>query len=213
MTDKDSGTEERILLAARTVFLRKGYYGARMQEIADEAGINKALLHYYYRSKDRLFEVIFLQAFRKFFPLVSDILSGPEPWAEKIAHFTGNYIDLLHQNPYLPQFILSEVSRNPENLPRLFFSAGLDPASYLEKVRALGQEEFPEGFDVRHFIVNLLSMCIFPFAARPLISRVMFEGDESAYERFLGERKAVVAEACMRMISQRPGTTNASPSL
>jgi AcrR family transcriptional regulator len=213
MVDKDTGTEEKILAAAKTVFLRKGYYGARMQEIADEAGINKALLHYYYRSKDRLFEVIFLQAFRKFFPLVYDILSGPGSLIEKITHFVDHYIDLLQENPYLPQFILSEVSRNPENLPRLFFSAGLDPASYLEKVKALGKEEFPEGFDVRHFIVNLLSMCIFPIAARPLISRVMFEGDESAYERFLGERKAVVAEAVLRMVSQRPDTTNASPSL
>lgn len=201
MTDKDRGTEEKILAAARKVFLHKGYYGARMQEIADEAGINKALLHYYYRSKDRLFEMIFQQAFSKFFPLVSDILSASEPWPKKIAHFVDHYINLLHENPYLPQFILSEVSRNPDNLPRMFFSAGMEPEKYFQKLTSLDMRGLPQGVDVRHFIINLLSMCIFPYAARPLVSRIMFQGDEKSYDRFLSERKEMVTAACLCMLS------------
>jgi TetR/AcrR family transcriptional regulator len=63
-----SETERKILQAAREVFQRKGLYGARMQEIADAAGINKALLHYYFRNKDKLFDAIFSDVFQNFIP-------------------------------------------------------------------------------------------------------------------------------------------------
>ena len=126
MKEKDSGTEQRILEAARNIFIHKGYYGARMQEIADEAGINKALLHYYFRSKDRLFETIFQQSFSKFVPVIGGILAGSDPWQKKIGAFVENYLQLLYSNPYLPQFILNEINRDPEGIRRLFHSTGLD---------------------------------------------------------------------------------------
>ena len=204
MSARDPGTEERILIAARTVFLHKGYYGARMQEIADEAGINKALLHYYFRSKDRLFEMIFMQAFARFVPVVENILGGPDPLPVKISSFVDHYIDLLRTNPYLPQFILNEITRDPDGLSRLFLASGLNPESYMQQViRSLGPG-MDSGSDFRHFMVNMLSMCIFPFVARPLLSRVMFGNDEAAYEHFLDERKKEVTSACLRMIGPSP---------
>ncbi|HRY97428.1 MAG TPA: TetR/AcrR family transcriptional regulator [Bacteroidales bacterium] len=205
MNERDKGTEEKIVQAARAVFLRKGYNGARMQEIADEAGTNKALLHYYFRSKDRLFEVIFLQSFSQFFPKVSTILTGNEPLPVKVVSFVEHYIDLLRENPYLPQFILSEVSRDPESVPRLFQAAGLNPEWFMGQLANIGQGVFPPGSDVRHFILNMLSMCIFPFAARPLLTRVMFSGDDAAYENFLDQRKREVSSACLQLLSPTAG--------
>ena len=113
---KVDSTEERILEAAKKVFIRKGMYGARMQEIADEAGINKALLHYYFRSKNKLFEAIFQEAFHEFVPNAFGILKSDMPFEEKIRLFVSNYIDLISTNPFLPIFIINEINQNPDRL-------------------------------------------------------------------------------------------------
>src|SRR5215831_5817845 len=104
-------TEKRILAAAKKVFLTKGMDGARMQDIADAAGINKALLHYYFRSKEKLFEKIFTEAMSGLFPKINSILESEQTVFEKIEMICGEYIDQIQQTPYLPMFILSEAGR------------------------------------------------------------------------------------------------------
>ena len=84
MSEQELSTEKTILEAAKKVFLDKGFDGARMQEIADEAGINKALLHYYFRSKDKLFDAIFEEAFKQFLPNISDIMVSDISIEEKV---------------------------------------------------------------------------------------------------------------------------------
>src|ERR1700730_16933908 len=111
---KDENTEERILTAAKKVFLKEGMAGARMQDIADEAGINKAMLHYYFRSKDKLFEKIFSELSRSFFPKLIMIFESDEGLFTKIQMFVTEYIDQMKQTPYLPIFVLNEVNRQPE---------------------------------------------------------------------------------------------------
>ncbi|MEJ0102141.1 MAG: TetR/AcrR family transcriptional regulator [Bacteroidota bacterium] len=110
---RDETTEERILEAARKVFVRKGMTGARMQEIADEAGINKALLHYYFRNKEMLFDTIFRQAAQKLFPQLNIIFESDMPLFEKIETFVATYIDVMLENPYLPMFVLGEINQDP----------------------------------------------------------------------------------------------------
>src|SRR5436190_24232698 len=105
----ETNTEELIKNTAREVFMQKGLDGARMQDIADKAGINKALLHYYFRSKDKLFEMIFMEEARKFMPRVATIMLSELTLFEKIEKFVGQYIDTLSQNPLLPIFILNEI--------------------------------------------------------------------------------------------------------
>ncbi|MGF2411677.1 MAG: TetR/AcrR family transcriptional regulator, partial [Ferruginibacter sp.] len=111
---KDSTTEARLLAAAKKVFTTKGLAGARMQDIADEAGINKAMLHYYFRDKDKLFEVIFLEEANKFFPKINKIFESDMPLFEKIEQFVNEYIDEMLENPYLPWFILNELNRDAD---------------------------------------------------------------------------------------------------
>ena len=89
---KDKNTENQILDAAKTVFQSKGMDGARMQEIADKAGINKAMLHYYYRSKQLLFEAVFKHAFLLLAPQLNKILNDDSNIEDKIRNFTFNYI-------------------------------------------------------------------------------------------------------------------------
>src|SRR5918997_7044366 len=97
----DRDTEERILDAARAVFVRHGTAGARMQEIAQEAGVNQALLHYYFRSKDRLAEAVFRQVAGRLLPTVFEILGSDLSIEEKVERFVSLYIDTLSRSPFL----------------------------------------------------------------------------------------------------------------
>ncbi len=100
----DEPAEQRILSAAKKVFINKGMTGARMQDIADAAGINKALLHYYFRSKEKLFETIFKEAVQGFLPRVNQIFESNKTIFEKIEMFCKEYIDQIRKTPYLPIF-------------------------------------------------------------------------------------------------------------
>src|SRR5688572_23826496 len=114
-TQPDRTTEERIKAAARKVFTKKGYSAARTRDIAEEAGINLALLNYYFRSKEKLFEQVMLEKFQKFFGVVVPILVDIDTTLEqKIELVANNYISMLLENPDLPIFVLSEIRNNPD---------------------------------------------------------------------------------------------------
>jgi TetR/AcrR family transcriptional regulator len=169
-----SPTEEIIYEAARKIFILKGMDGARMQEIADEAGMNKALLHYYFRSKENLFKAVFKDIFTKFFGKVRYTLFSDAPAKEKLIFFTENYIDMISANPYIPQFIINEINRDPKVLKELMFESGVEPQKLLEMFENLRSGEDSLNIDTRHIVVSILGMLIFPFAARPLLQMIYF---------------------------------------
>lgn len=193
MTDKERNTEDLILEAAKTVFVRKGFAAASMQEISDEAGINKALLHYYFRSKEKLFQTAFTSIFSKFIPKAMSIFGSDKPLNEKIKYFVEEYMDLLLENPLVPIFILQEINRNPDTLAELLHSTGINPGFVLNTISQTLHDEKFISIDPKHFFINLLGLCIFPIASRPLMVRIIFNNDENAYEEFLNERKTEVA--------------------
>jgi TetR/AcrR family transcriptional regulator len=189
---KEHETEGKILCAARKVFHQRGYFGTRMQEIADAAGINKALLHYYFRSKDTIFGKVLDEAFSKIFSKFSNILISDVSIEIKITKFVDEYIDLLIENPYLPGFLLHEINHNPEKLAE-FFHEKLESKPnkiILQFKEALENSDFPD-IDPRHILVNILAMCIFPFAAKPILKyNLNFSEDE--YILFLKDRKKLI---------------------
>lgn len=194
MNQKQSDTEVVILEAAKKTFLENGFDGTTMQMIATEAGINKALLHYYYRSKDRLFEAVFIEAFGRMIPNLMKVFTSDLNFEDKVRAFTDTYITALLEYPQIPLFILHELHRNPGRVIDLIRSTGLNPDFFIQIVN----EEIKKGnimpVDPRHLVVNLLAMCIFPFAARPMIQGFIFGNNREAYEKFLVERKTVVAD-------------------
>ena len=191
--DKDKGAEEKILAAARKVFTTKGMAGARMQDIADEAGMNKALLHYYFRDKDKLFEVVFLEEAQKFFPKINGIFNSDAPLFEKIENFVNEYIDEMLENPYLPWFVLNEVNRDPDqfmykiwgkdNLPK--------PGKFLEQIEGEVKKGMIKRINPMHLLMNLLSMTIFPFVAKPMITRNLHLSDLQ-FKKIMEERRKEV---------------------
>ena len=171
---KDSNTEERILEAAKTVFMKYGLYGARMQDIADTAGINKALLHYYFRNKERLFDEVFEGALSKYFSQMSVIGDKTLPVKERLFRYIDNIIDFFSEYPQMSMFIIKEISMNQElfhqKVKELKKSSGgsmLIPT--LEEAMANGEIK---PLDPYAFLINLHSLCAYPFIAAPIFKAI-----------------------------------------
>jgi len=198
-TKKDS-TEDKILEAAKNVFVTKGMDGARMQEIADEAGINKALLHYYFRSKEKLFEAIFSKIIQFAFPEISRIVQSEEPVVSKIEQVVNAYIDLLIKHPFIPAFIMKELNRDPSGLFKMVLKFGFNPQAIFDQIqRSMDRGEIIQMKPI-HLTANIVSMCVFPFAARPVLSFVIFKDNEAALEEFYSERAEVIKQFVINAI-------------
>jgi len=197
---KKDNTEEKILEAARKVFIHKGMDGARMQEIADEAGINKALLHYYFRSKQKLFEAIVTSLFKQIFPNIMTMTSTEMPIEKRLKNFIDIYITILVKNPFLPAFVIQEMNRDANFFGAIFRSIGINA----EQIFAMFNREMEVGniikMDPRDLMLNILSMCLFPFATKPLMQLMMFDNDNDKYMQFLEKRKTTVTEFVLNSI-------------
>jgi AcrR family transcriptional regulator len=207
-TAPDRETEQRILDAARAVFVRKGTAGARMQEIAAEAGVNQALLHYYFRSKERLSAAVFQQFATRLFPALIETLGSELSIDAKIDRFVALYLDNLQRTPFLPAYLLSELHHHPERVEQMLASvAGGSPGTVMRplfrKLETQIAEQVRAGtmrpMAAEQFAANLLSLCIFPFAARPMF-RIMFEMDDARFAAFIERRKSEIPEFFRRAI-------------
>jgi AcrR family transcriptional regulator len=174
-----------------------------MQEIANEAGINKSLLHYYFRSKDRLFDAIFREAFSRFIPQSDQIMISDGKFSEKIIDFVRAYMNLLKENPYIPQFIIHELNMNPEHIMGLMNETGIEYKRILNVIDSEIKRGNIRPVDSRHFLVNLLSLCIFPFIARQILQRTILSDYNGDFERFLEERKREIPEFIINSIKIR----------
>ena len=193
-------TEERILESARQIFQAKGLQGARMQEIADKAGINKAMLHYYYRSKELLFEAVFEEAANRIFPKIVEFLNTDYPLFEKIERFVDYYLTTLLENKYMPAFVLNELNQNPERLVKLMSDRGIfKQEKFIEQINNAIKDELIIHIDPRQLITNIISMSIFPFAGRPILMG-LFKLDEESYYQFIESRKKEVPKFIINAI-------------
>jgi len=193
----DGKTERRILEAARTVFVRRGTAGARMQEIARDAGVNQALLHYYFRTKERLAAAVFQMVAGRILPVLIQTLGSDLALEEKSGLVISLYIENLSLDPFLAGYLISELHHHPERAAQLLGDAmGGEPGRVVppvfEKLRIQIEQEVSAGrmrsISPQQFVVNLTSLCVFPFAARPMLS-VILGLDEKAFGGFIELRK------------------------
>ncbi|MEO5902479.1 MAG: helix-turn-helix domain-containing protein [Gemmatimonadaceae bacterium] len=193
----DGETEQRILAAAKAVFIKRGTSGARMQEIAEEAGVNQALLHYYFRSKEKLSEAVFRETAGQMFPALIQIAGGEMPVIEKIDRIVDTYLTTMAATPFLPGYVLSELHHHPERIPQLLGEVtgselGTFTRPAFDRLDKQLATEARAGrmrrISVTQFFVNLLSLCVFPFAARPMINAA-FGFDDADFSRFIEQRR------------------------
>ena len=169
-----ASTEEKILEAAKTVFMKYGLYGARMQDIADTAGINKALLHYYFRSKEKLFDKVFEGALVKYFQQMDVLSDSTLPIKQRIFKYVDNIIDFYSEYPQMSMFIIKEISINPELFKQKVSIAKKTKGARLLEVVEEGMAKGEiKKIDTAMFLINLQSLCSYPFLATPLFKHVL----------------------------------------
>ncbi|MEO7361151.1 MAG: TetR family transcriptional regulator, partial [Gemmatimonadaceae bacterium] len=193
----DGDTETRILNAARAVFVRRGTAGARMQEIAAEAGVNQALVHYYFGSKAALAEKVFTDAAARLAPLVVSLLNPAATLEQMVERFVTAYIDTVRQTPFIPAYMLAEAHQHPERLNKLMQKAvGTVPsnvaATAIARLDGIIAKRVAAGtirpIPARQLLINVLSMVIMPFVARPVLL-LAFGMDDQGFDEFLDERR------------------------
>lgn len=195
----DPSTEEKIKEAARKVFTRKGYAATRTRDIAEEAGINLALLNYYFRSKEKLFEIVMLEKFQKFFGIILNILiSETTNLEEKIELIAQSYIDTLSSNPDLPIFVLSEIRNNPERFAsNVHLKKVLADSCFVKQLHATRPDLNP-----LQLIMSLLGLTIFPFLMKPILLASK-NADQKGFDALMNERKVLIPKWANAMLKSR----------
>jgi AcrR family transcriptional regulator len=185
-------TEERIKEAARKLFTQKGFAATRTRDIAAEAGINLALLNYYFRTKQKLFDLIMEENFKKFLTGISfHVKDETLTFEERVTKIISSYIDFLREFPDLPLFVINEIRGNPHKMvARLRDDVGLDRSRFFQQI-AEAKREGKNALEPFHFIANLVGLTVFPFLARPVLQRLTGVNDEQ-FDKLIEERKNLI---------------------
>ncbi|HTJ49242.1 MAG TPA: TetR/AcrR family transcriptional regulator [Cyclobacteriaceae bacterium] len=188
----DSTTEEKIKEAARVVFTRKGYAAARTRDIAEEAGINLALLNYYFRSKEKLFDIIMMENIQRFIVGAKEILADEDTsLKDKTEKIASRYIDMLILNPDLPLFILSELRANPDQLvDKMGVKTLIAKSNYFQQLKDAAKMQ---KVNPMHYFMNTMALIVFPFVASPMIMNI---GNlkQADFIALMQERKKLIAK-------------------
>ena len=195
----DLETRDRILDAAHTVFVRKGTASSRTQEIAAEAGVNKALVHYYFGTKAALADAIFERALGNIMPRIFGILADPDRTIdEKIPAIVKEQIDFHSARPYLAGYLISELHAEPDRIARLMTRrGGRVPLDLLRKqLREAAKAGTMRQISAEHFVTNLMGLLIFPFAIRPALCELL-SLDSTGWRAFMDERRRLVPDFFM----------------
>jgi AcrR family transcriptional regulator len=192
----DQSTEEKIMQAARAVFMKKGFAATRTRDIAEAAGINLALLNYYFRSKKKLFDLIMIGKIQTFFGFMGPIIYNESTSLEtKIEAIVASYTRLLMENPDLPYFIVGEARNNPE----LILNA-IQKKDFLKKsvfIRQLAERKPNQ--DPYQFLLSMLSMIIFPFLMKPIF-KTMTDTSDAKHKQMMLQREKLIPVWCKQLL-------------
>jgi AcrR family transcriptional regulator len=201
--EKETTTEEKIKDAARKLFTQKGFAATRTRDIADEAGINLALLNYYFRSKQKLFDFVMMENFRNFLGHIKVNFKDPSlPMAEKIEKIVAAYIDFLTKFPDLPMFILNEIRGNPSKIAARINEDLAPTRSEFFRELAAANKAGKIALTPFQFVANLIGLTIFPFVARPILQRLLNVTDEQFKANMQDRKQLVPLWIKMMMIPQ-----------
>jgi len=193
----NTATEQKILAAATDVFLEKGHDGARMQEIADKAGINKALLHYYFRSKQKLFRTVFKKEAQTMLASIFGVLSPTDKFEAFLEKFVSGYLQNISARKNIMRFILWELDKSPKEVASWFFevfeNSGYPGNPIILRVELAIKHKEIRAVDPKNFVVSLLGMCVFPFIAEPMLKHLL-PGFDTESPDFIKKRTRAIID-------------------
>jgi TetR/AcrR family transcriptional regulator len=187
---KEKQTEERIRQTAKHVFFAQGRFNAKMHEIAKEAGLNRALLHYYFRDRDNLFKTVLDEAMDESFIKMFAILSGPQAFEKKVEKAVHHIVDCLAEYPFMESFIISELNKDPSQAATLSLikNGKRFTSGFLKETEAYLRKRRLSFIRPEHFIVNMMALCTYAFSTKPIIQNILGL-KEKQYKAFILERK------------------------
>ena len=206
MIDKNINTEQRILEAAKQVFMQKGMKAATTQEIADIAGVNKALLHYYFRTKEKLHLAVFQDVMNNNLPGMTGLMVAYKPLVQRIRGFVSVYIDLLSANNYLVYFLVHEIQQNPDRFIQQFNH--FEPQRLLRIISHSLHKENIRHVSATDLMVNMVSLCAFSFIISPLLNNIIFKDNKEDAALFLLRRKQTVSDFIINSLYYEHHKTN-----
>lgn len=202
---RDLSTEEKIKAAAKKLFTQKGFAATKTRDIAAEAGINLALLNYYFRGKEKLFELVMKENIHLFMgAMIANINNNPRPFEEQLDFIVSDYIDMLLANPGLPFFVLNLLQSG-----KLAAEFNDDPLlrdieqmrnSFLNNINNAMQKGEIKKIHPLHIIANMMSLIIFPFIASSLLMARAGNIGWAEFEQLMIERKKLIPEWIKAMI-------------
>ena len=196
MVKMEKDSRQIILDTALKHFVQKGFAATRTKEIAEETGFNKALLHYYFRTKDQLYQEVLQQTINKVLPRLAKAMSTDGPFMERVEHLVHSYIDILIENPELPLFVMSELSQQKESfIQAIQKQAGYFPAifSFIQQMNEEMESGQLRSIPPMQLILNILGMSVFPFMAKPMINNIFGVADGD-FITLMEERKTIIVD-------------------
>lgn len=203
-TEELPDMEGRIIEAAKRVFVLKGYEATKMGDIATEVGISRTAMHYYFRTKEMLFDAIFGQLIRVLLPNIALIMEEPSTFLEKLPKIVDQYVSMMQQNPQFPIFVVNEFNRDPQHLYRTLMKDPLRIQPLMQLQRQL-LDEMDRGLIRRmpliYSISTLLSLVVFPMLARNPLTDLFLDGDKEQFDAFFEERKSLITDIMVRLFT------------
>ncbi len=204
MLEFDSNTERKVFEAGKIIFARRGFRGARMQEIADLAGINKSLLHYYFRSKENLFKLVFEDTFTSFINSISYTMDNGNNFKDVLYNLIDKYLNFLKNNPYIVQFILTMGLQDIDIIKSTTEKIKVDPKP---KILSLIKKELLQRniTDVEpiQILINIISMLLFPFLAKPILINLFDIKSDKEFEKIIEPRKKIITETILNYLEMK----------
>lgn len=197
-----SDQRENILNAALTEFAGNGLAGARMQSIADMVGVTKAMIHYYFGSKEKLFREVFTKAYRTAIGDLLKYLEKDEPVFIKIEEFVRQAVERFHANPTLVDFVINAMNKYPETtIPLMRELVDYDETVFDRQLQEAASRYEIAAIDSEQVVLNMLSLCMFPYGARVFMSELLHKESEQAYRELLEQRKGIITDTIINWLA------------
>lgn len=202
MSNEELTRQEEILQAARQEFINEGFSGARLQGIADNIGVTKAMIHYYFDTKENLFAEVYRDASEKLISGLMDTLEESTPLFQKIDAFIDEAIDRFNEHADVVGFVVNELDRHPEKTTEILRAAkAYDSSTFDEQLEKAASNYEIAPAQSNQIVANMLSLCMFPFIGKSFLKEILGSSGEESYEQFLKQRREVIKDTIINSLA------------
>jgi|AntRauTorcE11897_2_1112592.scaffolds.fasta_scaffold10128_1 AcrR family transcriptional regulator len=202
MAKKQNPRQQEILEAALQEFTKEGISGARLQAVANNIGVTKAMIHYYFDTKDKLFEEVFKGASETLMTGLMDTLEESMPLFKKIEAFIDRAVDRFSDKPELTGFVVNELNRHPEMTEAIFLDVcKYDASIFDEQIKEAASDYEIAPVNSLQVTANMLSLCMFPYCGNGFLQSIFRMEDDQNYEAFLEKRREVIKDTVINWLA------------